>query len=257
MAGFTDILGSMIQQGMSPSRTTRVTNTFASQGGSLEDVLHNIGQVLGNGSSELPHSTPQAQTRQSSAAAAGGGVLGQVIGSLANNKAVLGGLGALAAAILGNKSSSNRQTSRKSVGGGWLAMLATLAFSALKQAGQTPRHTPSALMTTPSPQDANALENDAEIIVKAMVNAAKADGQVDDAELQNIIGRLEENGLTEEEKSFFLLKQKSPWILTRSLPRQTAGRIWRPRFMRPLCWPLKWTPPPNSSTSGIWQKVST
>ena len=35
-----------------------------------------------------------------------------------------------------------------------------------------------------------------------MINAAKADGAIDQQELQRIIGKFEENGLTQDEKIF-------------------------------------------------------
>jgi uncharacterized membrane protein YebE (DUF533 family) len=210
MAGFTDILGSMLQQGMSPSRTTRVSNALGGRSGDLGAVLDNIGQILGQGSSEPPPGVPRTQSRPSPRPSSGGGGLGDIIGSLAGNKAVLGGLGALAAAILGGKNKNRGRTSAKSLGGGWMAMLASLAFAAMKHAGNTPKQAPRALLDAQSPADEEALEQDAEIIVKAMINAAKADGQVDNAEIQNIIGKLGENGLTDEEKEFLVTEVKKP-----------------------------------------------
>jgi len=51
---------------------------------------------------------------------------------------------------------------------------------------------------------------DAEIIVKAMINAAKADNRIDETEIQRIVGKLEEDGLTEEEKNFFVQEARKP-----------------------------------------------
>lgn len=85
-------------------------------------------------------------------------------------------------------------------------MLASLAFSALKKSGQEPQQPPRALFEPQTFEDKQALEHDAEIIVKAMINAAKADGRIDEAETHKIIGKLEKDGLTEEEKSFFCRK---------------------------------------------------
>ncbi|HHD63081.1 MAG TPA: tellurite resistance TerB family protein [Desulfobulbaceae bacterium] len=194
-----DILGTMVQQGMSQSSGNRMANAFGAggSGGSLGDIVGSLGQMLGG-----------QQSGQMGQAGVGGlgGVIGEVLGSLGNNKAALGGLGALAGALLGGGKSS----ARGAIGGGGLAMLASLALSALQKAGQTPHNTPRALFEPQTPQDIAALEQDAEIIVKAMINAAKADGNIDDVEIQKIVGKLQENGLTEEEKQFFLSEANKP-----------------------------------------------
>ena len=131
-----------------------------------------------------------------------------MLGSLANNRSAAGGLGALAGAILGG----GRGATRGAVGGGGLALLASLAFAALQKAGRQPQM-PTALMEEETPEQQQQLEAQAQIIVRAMINAAKADGQIDEAEVQKIIGRLDDNGLTEEEKNFFLVEARKPMDL--------------------------------------------
>jgi len=199
MAGFMDILGTMMQQGMSQSSGSRMTDALGGgkSGGSLNDIMGSLSQMMGGGSSG-----------QSAQAGAGGlgGMLGDVLGSLANNKAALGGLGALAGALLGG----GKSASRGAVGGGGLAMLASLAFSALKKAGQAPAQPPRALLEAQTPQEQQALEDDAEIIVKAMINAAKADGKIDQQEIEKIVGKLDDDGLTQEEKEFFVSEANKP-----------------------------------------------
>ncbi len=203
MAGFMDILGSMMQQGMSQSTGTRMANALGagSSGGSLTDILGGLAGALGGGQ----------QTAAAPQAGLGGlgnlgGVVGEVLGSLGNNKAALGGLGALAGALLGG----GRSSARGAIGGGGLAMLASLAIAALRKAGQPPASTPRALLEPQTAEDQQALEQDAEIIVKAMINAAKADGRIDDTEIQKIIGKLQEDGLSEEEKEFFMTEANKP-----------------------------------------------
>jgi len=109
------------------------------------------------------------------------------------------------------------------VGGGWMAILASLAFAAMKHAGQGSQRMPRALMDAQTPEDEEALERDAEIIVKAMINAAKADGQVDDTEIQTITGKMGENGMTEKEKEFFLAEVKKP-LNTNAVIASADGR---------------------------------
>ncbi|MFC1831828.1 tellurite resistance TerB family protein [Thermodesulfobacteriota bacterium] len=202
MAGYMDILGALVQQGMSPSSGARMSNALGAgqSGGSLNDIIGSLGQMLGGG-----------KTGQSASAGSGGlgGVLGEVLGSLGNNKAAVGGLGALAGAVLGGGSSS----AKGAIGGGGLAMLASLAFSALKKAGQAPEEPPRALFEPETTLDNEALQQDAEIIVKAMINAAKADNRIDETEIEKIVGKLEQDGLTEAEKSFFMQEAKKPMDL--------------------------------------------
>ncbi len=205
MAGFMDILGSMLQQGMSQSTGTRMTNALGgaggSSGGSLTDILGGLAGALGGG--QQTGAAPQAGLGGLGNL---GGVVGEVLGSLGNNKAALGGLGALAGALLGG----GRSSARGAIGGGGLAMLASLAIAALRKAGHTPQSTPRALLEPQTDEDQQALEQDAEIIVKAMINAAKADGRIDDNEIQKIIGKLQEDGLSEEEKEFFMTEANKP-----------------------------------------------
>jgi len=203
MAGFMDILGSMIKQGMSGSGGSRISNAMGAgkSGGSLDDIMGGITAMLGGSSSGQ---AAQPTTRSGSGGL--GGMLGEVLSGLGNNKVALGGLGALAGALLGGGGSS----ARGAVGGGGLAMLASLAWSALKKSGQAPSSPPRALVEPQNDQEKQALEQDAEIVVKAMINAAKADGRIDRTEVEKIIGRLEKDGLTAEEKEFFTTEAAKP-----------------------------------------------
>lgn len=202
MAGFMDILGTIVQQGMSQSSGSRMSKGLgAGNSGGLADLMGSLTQMMGGSG---------GSGRTSQAGAGGlGDLLGGVMGNLGNNKAALGGLGALAGALLGGGKSS----ARGAVGGGGLAMLASLAFSALQKSGQTPSQTPRAFLEPQTPQEEKALEDDAEIIVKAMINAAKADGQIDETEIRKISGKLEEGGLTMEEKNFFITEANKPMDL--------------------------------------------
>ncbi len=194
MAGFIDMLGTIVQQGMAQSSGSRMSNALGGRGG-LEDLLGSLEQMMG-----------KTQPGRAPAAAGSGGALGDVLGQLANNKVAVGGLGALAGALLGG----GGKATRGAIGGGSLAMLASLAFSSLKKAGQPMQQPPRAMLEPQNEQEEQALENDAEVIVKAMINAAKADGQIDQKEIERILGKLQEGGLTEEEKRFFLTEAKSP-----------------------------------------------
>lgn len=196
MAGFTDILGALVKSGLSKSSSSRATKAL-SGGGSLNDIVGSIGKMLGD---KKKKGQPDI-----------GGMLGDVLGSLGSNKAALGGLGALGGALLGG----GMKSAKGAIGGGALAMLASLAFSALKKSGKKPVHEPRALMEPVTEQDKQELEDDANIIVKAMINAAKADGAIDNQELQNIMGKMEEDGLTQGEKDLFMSEATKPLDLER------------------------------------------
>jgi len=196
MAGLTDLLGVLVQGGMTSKAPERMGNLFGaggSGGSSLNDIIGGLGQMMGG-----------AGAKQASAGPMGG--LGDVLGGIVGNKAVLGGLGALAGAVMGGGGNA----ARGAVGGGAMAMLASLAVSALKNAGQAPSQMPNALLETATPQQQAAIEADATIIIKAMINAAKADGVIDQQELKKIVGKLTVDGLREEEKQFFMAELNKP-----------------------------------------------
>ena len=190
-------------------------------GGMLGGVLGGLGQMMGGAGQAGSGGAVAGSASASAGPSAGGlgGMLGGVLGGLANNQAALGSLGALAGAILGG----GGRATRGAIGGGALAMLASLAVSALKNAGQTPSQTPSALVNDPAPHQQAEMEADAMIIIKAMINAAKADGNIDQQEIEKITGKLAEDGLQEEEKQFLLAEAAKP-LDTQELIAATQGR---------------------------------
>ena len=204
MAGLTDLLGSLVQSSM--ANQARMGNALGggAGGSSLNDILGGLGQMMGGAAG-------------GQGPAAGG--LGDVLGGLMGNKAVLGGLGALAGAIMGG----GGRAASGAVGGGALAMLASLAISALQKAGQAPAQMPNALLAAPTPQQQAASEADALIIIKAMINAAKADGEISPQEMQKITGQFEQDSLGAEEKQLFQAEAGKP-MDTQALIAAAQGR---------------------------------
>ena len=201
MAGLTDLLGSLLQSGMASQAPARMGNVFRTGGGgALNDIIGGLGQMMGGAG--------QAGSGDAMGAPTGGlgGALGGLLGGIAGNRAALGSLGALAGAVMGG----GGRAARGAIGGGALAMLASLAISALQNAGQAPARTPSALVNEPAPHQQAEMEADTMIIVKAMINAAKADGNIDQQEIEKIVGKLSEDGLQEEDKQFFLAEAAKP-----------------------------------------------
>jgi uncharacterized membrane protein YebE (DUF533 family) len=64
------------------------------------------------------------------------------------------------------------------------------------------------------------------LIVKAMVNAAKADGQIDEDELQKVVGELQGDGITQAEREFVLAEVRKPMCteeIVRAAPNRQVG----------------------------------
>ena len=178
-----------------------------------------------------------------------GGILGQIAGAVqsaagqtktavqSNNPAAVGGLGAVAGALLGGRSGA--------VGGGLLAVLGSIAYSALQNAGQSPAVAPQAgVPHAPLPEAAAALPPglamgpDAEaeahhaalLCLQAMISAAKADGNVDAQEVQKILGKLKELGADPEAQAFVMTEMQKPLdvdVLVAQVPNpQVAVQVY-------------------------------
>ena len=256
----TDLLGTMVQQGMSKSTNKRLENVFG-QGGRESGLMDELGDLLGKGASQgggladklggLLGGATNQQSRRSGGGLADmlgevlggggsrgqqGGGLGDLLGGLlggrqsqqssggglsdllggllgggsgkglgSNKNLALGSLAALAAAVLGGKGGL-----KKALGGGALAMLATMAFSALKKSGHRNTQVPLGLRAPENDLEVRELENNAGLILTSMLNAAKADGQIDKAEFQKILGQAKEEGLDRETQEFIMAEIKKP-----------------------------------------------
>lgn len=74
---------------------------------------------------------------------------------------------------------------------------------------------------------ANISDDDAKILIRAMCNAAKSDGHVDEDEVQNILGRVDD--ASEEEKDFLKAELESPIELetfVRSVPAGMENEVY-------------------------------
>jgi len=196
MAGLTDLLGTLLQQGMTQSGNTRMSNTLGAgkSGDGMGDLLGSLGKMMGG-------SQPQGKETQAS-----GTGIGDLLGGLLDNKAASSAIGALVGSLLGGGSGA----AKGAVGGGGLGMLASLAMAALKNSGQAASEESNILKELSKPLEEQNLEDDAQIIVKAMINAAKADGQIDKSEIDKIIGKLDDDGLDQKEKEFFMTEANKP-----------------------------------------------
>jgi uncharacterized membrane protein YebE (DUF533 family) len=233
MANFGDLIGAFMQSAMAPSGQQRMGSALedlvrsgmaslgggqgggpgaAAQGGGIGDLL---GQVLGavqGGGAQGP----------GPGAGQGGGIgdlLGQLVGaaqsglgSAAQHPGQAGGIGAIIGGLLGGGGSSVKGA----LGGGALAMLASIAFKALQGAGHgapqgaAPGLNMPGLMAPETPEQHQTMEATAQVVLKGMINAAKADGQIDPKEMQRIVGKLQEAGMDEQTKAWIMTEMSQP-----------------------------------------------
>ena len=197
MANLSELVGTFIQNSMSPSGGERVGNV-------LQDLQANIGNMV---------------NRQGGA----GGILDKVLeqakttlGNASQNPAQAAGLGAVVGSLLGGGGSSVSGA----IKGGALALLAGLAYKALTSAGQGAEGgsapvfsggaVPVGMTAAQTPADHQVLANTAELVIKGMINAAKADGEVSADEITRIVGKLKEAGMTGDTEAWIMKELRQP-----------------------------------------------
>lgn len=189
----TRLLGSMLGTRTAPSAGQRIERAAQSGPGGL-DLGAMLGGLLG-----------KAGAGGQGAGVGGvdlGGLLGRA-GDMArqatqdpvrevkgNNPVAVGGLGALAGGLLGRSGGG-------ALAGGVLAVLGSLAYQALQGAQAGPAAAAATL-----PQDEEGLQHEARLLLRAMIQAAQADGEVDGAEIGRILDRLRQHGEEEEARAF-------------------------------------------------------
>jgi len=220
----TDLLGAVMQSGMCPSSGNRMKNARGGGGGGglLESMAGKLGGQSSQGGS-LGSILSQALGGGSGSGGLGG-LLGNVLNEAGNavggkQNLALGGLGALAGALLGGGGKSLGGA----LGGGIMALLGTMAYQALKGAGSQPPEVPLGLVEPQSEAERQELEHHSEIVLKAMINAAKADGQIDQGEINRIVGKLKETGMGAEAQQYVMTEMQKP-IDTPALVAEVKGR---------------------------------
>ena len=209
MVDFKSVLGTLLESGLAPSASQRMGHAVGGQpagGGGLGSILSGLG------------------------GSQGGGDLGTMLGGLlggaqqaagdtrrevqAGNPVAVGGLGALAGAILGGVRGS---PAKGAIGGAALAVLGQIAMSALQKSmgggagpGLGVAAAPAGAAYEPASVDELTSDVRAELLLRAMINAAKADGQIDGAEMNNILSKLDEAGAGQDAKDFVLAEMRRP-----------------------------------------------
>ncbi|AWI74695.1 protein YebE [Parazoarcus communis] len=227
---FGNIIGQLLQQGMANQSRGRLDHALGSQGlggmGGLEEML---GGLLGGqgGAQQNPQSNAMgggglgglldmaagALGGGRSAGGTQGGGLGDLAGMLLGGgrsgaSGGAGGLGDLAGMLLGG----GRRNTRGGASGGGMAILGTLAMAAFKHWQQSQSAGAAAAMPAMAPQQfAELTSPQAEtLVLRAMISAAKADGQIDDEEIQRIVGKIDDDGVSAEEKQFITDELRAP-----------------------------------------------
>ena len=185
-----DVVGQLMREGLSPATQDRLQHAVGRSGlGGLGDALNS---VLGG-------------NKPGSADGGLGGLLGSIGGALSANSGVgglsrgeLGGLGALAGALLGGGGSAVKGA----VGGSAMAILGTLAISALRNWQQESATSASDALAGFSQAEAQQMTapETAELCLRGMIEAVKSDGTVSTEEIERILGKLQDGGITPEER---------------------------------------------------------
>lgn len=197
------VVGQLLREGMSPSSRARLEHSTGPRGLGGLDTTGGLGDML---SSVLGGS---AAGRTSGG---GGGVLGGIGNMLSGDSGIgglsrgeVGGIGAIAGALLGGRAVKG------AIGGGAMALLGTLALSALKnwqsQAGGATAATPK--LSELEIQQMTAPET-AELCLRGMIEAVKSDGTIAPEEIERITGKLQEDGITAEEQRFVMEQMTKP-----------------------------------------------
>ena len=209
MAGIGDLLSVLMQGGLSSQGNNRA--------GSAMDSLGQAGGVLGQ---ILGGSTANAGNSGSSS----GGLLGSLMeaaggmmtdsGKPSKNTMATGDLGALAGALLGGGSAKG------ALGGGGMALLASLAMQAFKSMNQQPagatamglagHELPLGMRAPTNADEEKELETTAELVLRGMINAVKADGKIDETEAEKLTARLQDAGIDEQDRQQFLNELRRP-----------------------------------------------
>lgn len=204
-----DLLGRLFQSNVSGSTQQRVNHALGSQGAgdaSGSPLASMLGDLFGPGG-KLGGVSQHAE-----------GLLGTARQRIeSGDPMAIGGLGALAGLVLGGRGAA--------VGTGALAFLGSLAYGALKKSQAAAASDPAAAATPAAlekemplgvrppqtPEEEAELQDTALLVIRAMVNAAKADGQIDGGEMSRIMGRLKEAGADEEAQAFMISEMQKPF----------------------------------------------
>lgn len=232
MVVFSDLLRQLQQDGFSGRSLERIKHAVDQGGlGQLGDQLMDMLSGGQTGSQANGGSFGAGQPTSSNDNALGGhakDILDKTKDLLAKrDKRMIGGIGAALGVLLGGGVKGG-------VGGALMAVLGTAAYDALnkgktiqeKMANQREQDLPVGMRPPETFEEAEVLENHALLALKAMVAAAKADGQIDQRERERILSKLRDAGGDEATTDFIAKEAATPLdidALVSEVPDQQAA----------------------------------
>jgi uncharacterized membrane protein YebE (DUF533 family) len=206
---FGNMVAKMLQDGLGQGSPTRgrVDASARHLGEGSDNILAALQNAFGGDGAAAARSG-SAGGLGGLADRAGDFLRSEQVGGLSG--AQVSGIGAAAGALLGGGLGGAAR-------GTAMAVLGTLALRALRgsaasaQAGQ-----PDGPAIDVDPDEASVLssEDNERLVAKAMINAAKADGKIDKAEIERILGKLDSGSVTEEERAFVVDEMRAPINIT-------------------------------------------
>lgn len=227
MQNIGELIGALMQGGLNQAGNERLNNAAGSAGlgGAAGDWAANL---FGR-NNPTDSSAPQASVSPLSA----GGALGELLGKYGDglgSAAIGGALGGL----VGGKGGIGGLAK-----GGAVAVLGMIAVNALKHyvqdqpapPPQAPAHQAGTQHQDPGLGAQSAAgEDPAVLVIKAMINAAKADGQIDALEQEKIANRLREAGIAATDLTWVQQEINAPMdtdaIIHAVRDAQTASQIY-------------------------------
>lgn len=222
---FGNLLGQILQQGMAQQGRQRLEH--AAGAGGIGDLLGAVlgGQAGGRGAAagglaDALGGLLGGASRAGGGAAATGG-LGDLLGGMLGGDGRAGGNplgdllgGALGGVLSGALGGRGGASASRGQGNAGMAILATIAMAALKNWTDGKR-AQAAFADKDSGFSAQELAavsapETEQLILRAMVSAAKADGQVSEDEIQRIIGKIDDDGVSADEKRFLIEALRQP-----------------------------------------------
>lgn len=208
---FENIIGQLLGQGLAGQSNTQArvgqsAQSIAQGGPDMEQILGSLQSMLGGGA-KGSRSGPGGGLG-GLAAAAKSVLASPQVGGMSG--AQLGGLGAIAGALFGGGGGALKGAA----GGGAMAILGTLALSALQNTRAGGSSMPGAGFAAgvPSQQEVASVasEEGERLVLRAMIAAAKADGQVDANEMERLLGQLKPDEMSGSERQFVLDELHKP-----------------------------------------------
>ncbi len=209
-----DLLGKLMQSDVAKSLQGRLDNALSAQGpggSSLADMFAGLKEQASKISLSDIGSTAE-------------GVVGKTKERIkAGDPLAIGGLAAAAGALLGG---GGGKSMRGALGAGLLGVLGSIAWKSLQQGQEAAGEGAPPALAGPGSQPAAPVEaapadplapatdeaatEMALLTIRAMISAAKADGEIDAAERERIAGKLATNGGTAEEQAFLAAEMERP-----------------------------------------------